>query len=96
MQGSVPLLYLSQTTAAHDTDRWLVLSGGTDGEDGPTDAAGAYADADTFRRAAVHGLNPQASLDHHDAYPFFQATGDLLQTGLTNTNVMDVRVFLIG
>jgi hydroxypyruvate reductase/glycerate 2-kinase len=89
-------LYLRQHTATHDTDRWLVLSGGTDGEDGPTDAAGALADADTFRRAAVHGLNPQAALDRHDAYPFFQATGDLLQTGLTNTNVMDVRVFLIG
>ena len=87
---------LSQSTVAHDIDRWLVLSGGTDGEDGPTDAAGALANADTFRRAAVHGLNPQASLDRHDAYPFFHTTGDLLQTGLTSTNVMDVRVFLIG
>ncbi|MBI1916059.1 MAG: DUF4147 domain-containing protein [Planctomycetes bacterium] len=89
-------LYLSQCTTAHDTDRWLVLSGGTDGEDGPTDAAGALADADTIRRAAVHGLNPQSFVDRHDAYPFFQAIGDLVQTGLTNTNVMDVRVFLIG
>ena len=74
----------------------VVLSGGTDGEDGPTDAAGAVADADTLARAAVLGLNPLAFLDRHDAYAFFDATGDLLRTGLTGTNVMDVRVLLVG
>ncbi len=75
----------------------MVLSGGTDGEDGPTDAAGAIADADTIGRAtAFLGLDPQDFLDRHDAYHFFEATGDLLQTGLTQTNVMDVRVFLVG
>jgi hydroxypyruvate reductase/glycerate 2-kinase len=76
-------------------DRVVVLSGGTDGEDGPTDAAGALADADTLRRAAHLGLTPAAFLERHDAYSFFAATGDLLQTGLTQTNVMDVRVILI-
>ena len=90
-------LYLSQHTRPHDAGRWAVLSGGTDGEDGPTDAAGALADADTLGRAtAFLRLDPQAFLDRHDAYHFFEATGDLLQTGLTQTNVMDVRVFLIG
>ncbi|MFO0968089.1 MAG: DUF4147 domain-containing protein [Gemmataceae bacterium] len=72
-----------------------LLSGGTDGEDGPTDAAGAIADAGTWRRAAEHGLDPSRYLARHDAYSFFQATGDLLITGLTNTNVMDLQVALI-
>jgi glycerate 2-kinase len=73
-----------------------VLSGGTDGEDGPTDAAGAVADDETLRRARTLGLNPEHFLARHDAYTFFAATGDLLQTGLTQTNVMDVRVLLLG
>ncbi len=74
----------------------VVLSGGTDGEDGPTDAAGALADESTLTRAAAAGLDPVAYLERHDAYSFFEATGDLLKTGLTQTNVMDVRVTLIG
>ncbi|HEY7327307.1 MAG TPA: glycerate kinase [Gemmataceae bacterium] len=74
----------------------VVLSGGTDGEDGPTDAAGALADESTLTRATAAGLNPAAYLERHDAYTFFEATGDLLKTGLTQTNVMDVRVMLIG
>ncbi|MBV9123706.1 MAG: DUF4147 domain-containing protein [Planctomycetes bacterium] len=77
-------------------DRVVVLSGGTDGEDGPTDAAGALADADTLRKAAARRLEPAAFLAGHDAYPFFEATGDLLKTGLTQTNVMDVRVILVS
>ena len=72
-----------------------VLSGGTDGEDGPTDAAGAVADADTLTRAAASGLSVADHLQRHDAYPFFAATGDLLKPGLTGTNVMDVRVVLV-
>ena len=74
----------------------VVLSGGTDGEDGPTDAAGAIADAGTLERADALGLNPLSFLDRHDAYTFFDATGDLLRTGLTGTTVMDVRVMLVG
>jgi hydroxypyruvate reductase/glycerate 2-kinase len=73
----------------------VILSGGTDGEDGPTDAAGAVADAGTLQRAAARQLDPRACLDRHDAYTFFDATGDLLRTGLTGTNVMDVRVILV-
>jgi hydroxypyruvate reductase/glycerate 2-kinase len=72
-----------------------VLSGGTDGEDGPTDAAGAVIDSGTRDRAAGLGLLIEKHLGTHDAYPFFLATGDLLRTGPTGTNVMDVRVVLI-
>jgi hydroxypyruvate reductase len=74
----------------------VVLSGGTDGTDGPTDATGAIADIETLEKAKARGLNPRASLDGHDAYPFFDALGDLIRTGPTGTNVMDVRLLLIG
>jgi glycerate-2-kinase len=72
-----------------------VLSGGTDGEDGPTDAAGAVATVETLRRAADLGLDPRAFLDRHDSYHFFSPVGGLIRTGLTDTNVMDVRVILV-
>jgi glycerate 2-kinase len=74
----------------------VILSGGTDGEDGPTDAAGACADTDTLRKASELGLDPVEYLHRNDAYTFFAATGDLFVTGLTGTNVMDVRVMLVG
>jgi hydroxypyruvate reductase/glycerate 2-kinase len=74
----------------------VVLSGGTDGEDGPTDAAGAIADTRTWQRAEDRGLELIAYLARNDAFTFFEATGDLLKTGLTQTNVMDVRVFLLS
>ncbi len=73
-----------------------ILSAGTDGEDGPTDAAGAIADAGTLERAIALGLEGADYLRRNDSYHFFQATGDLLITGLTQTNVMDVRVILVG
>ena len=76
--------------------RVVILSGGTDGTDGPTDAAGAIADGETCARAAAQGLNVRASLNANDSYHFFQGLGDLLITGPTNTNVMDVRVVLVG
>lgn len=72
-----------------------VLSAGTDGEDGPTDAAGAVADETTFATIEQLGLSVEAHLTGHNAYPFFQKTEGLLKTGLTGTNVMDVRVILI-
>jgi glycerate 2-kinase len=74
----------------------IILSGGTDGEDGPTDAAGAVADADTLVRSSAQQLDPAVFLGRHDAYTFFEKVGGLLKTGLTQTNVMDVRVLLIG
>jgi glycerate 2-kinase len=76
--------------------RVVILAGGTDGTDGPTDAAGAIADGETCARAAAGGLDPRAALRANDSYPFFRALGDLLVTGPTNTNVMDVRLVLVG
>ena len=73
----------------------VVLSGGTDGGDGPTDAAGAIADTNTFKRAESMGLNPSRYLFNNDSYNFFKKLGDLLITGPTNTNVMDLRIMLI-
>jgi hydroxypyruvate reductase/glycerate 2-kinase len=78
----------------HGLQRAVVLSGGTDGEDGPTDAAGAVADLHTLQQASALGLDATEFLRRNDAYHFFAATGDLLKTGLTQTNVMDVRVML--
>ncbi len=75
--------------------RITVLSGGTDGEDGPTDAAGAIGDAELLAQAARLGLAPADYLARHDSYHFFQPLGGLLCTGLTQTNVMDLRVILI-
>ncbi len=76
-------------------EKVVLLSGGTDGTDGPTDAAGAVADHTTIRRAKTLGLDPNAHLNNNDAYPFFQKLGDLLITGPTQTNVMDVRILLV-
>jgi glycerate 2-kinase len=76
-------------------DDVLVLSAGTDGTDGPTDAAGAFADGTTVKRGEEIGRDPYQHLENNDAYPFFAALGDLLTTGPTNTNVMDLRVILV-
>ena len=72
-----------------------VVSGGTDGEDGPTDAAGGFADEQSFAKIAEQRLSIDSALDRHDAYPFFESIDGLLKTGLTQTNVMDVRVILV-
>ena len=72
----------------------LLASAGTDGIDGPTDAAGAMVDGTTASRAAALGLDPAAALAGNDAYPFFRALDDLIVTGPTGTNVMDVQVVL--
>ncbi len=74
----------------------VVLSGGTDGTDGPTDAAGAIADVDTVRRARELGLDANVYLEDNDSYHFFEKLEDLLITGPTNTNVMDLRLILVG
>jgi hydroxypyruvate reductase/glycerate 2-kinase len=81
---------------AEETRGVVLLSGGTDGEDGPTDAAGASADEQTLAKAAARGLDWRAFLKRNDAYSFFEQTGGLIKSGLTRTNVMDVRVTLIG
>jgi len=76
-------------------EKVVLLSGGTDGTDGPTDATGAMADNTTVQRAKSLGLDPNFYLDNNDAYPFFEKLGDLLITGPTHTNVMDVRIILV-
>jgi hydroxypyruvate reductase/glycerate 2-kinase len=73
----------------------VVLSGGTDGEDGPTDAAGGVVDEEVMRRAEAQKLSAADALARNDAYSFLEKTGGLLRTGLTGTNVMDVRVILV-
>ena len=74
----------------------VVASVGTDGIDGPTDAAGAFVDQTTRSRAAAAGLDAQRSLSNNDAYAFFDAIGDLIRTGPTGTNVGDLQVILLA
>lgn len=74
----------------------VMLSAGTDGTDGPTDAAGAVADGRTIQRAEDLGLNPADFLSNNDAYHFFEKLGGLVKTGPTNTNVMDLRIMLVA
>ena len=81
---------------AGDADRIAILSGGTDGEDGPTDAAGALLDQQLVDEMTDKHLDPMAYRDIQNAYPFFEQTGGLIKTGPTNTNVMDLRVLLVG
>jgi hydroxypyruvate reductase len=73
-------------------DNVVVFSAGTDGSDGPTDAAGAVADGNTLARNS----EAQRFLDRNDSYHYFEPLGDLIKTGPTNTNVMDVRIVLVG
>jgi len=74
----------------------VFLAAGTDGSDGPTDAAGAVADTETLTRARAAKLDPLRDLTDNNAYPFFQALNDLILTGPTGTNVMDVHLLLVG
>jgi glycerate 2-kinase len=87
--GCAEVLASSGTTAA-------VASVGTDGIDGPTDAAGAVADNTTTERARAAKLAPSAFLERNDAYRFFQELGDLVITGPTGTNVGDLQVVLLA
>jgi len=77
-------------------DGVVILSGGTDGTDGPTDAAGAVVDGQTIGRAQALGLNPKDFIQRSDSYPFFATLDDLLFTGPTGTNVMDIYMLLVG
>ncbi|TKJ31978.1 glycerate kinase [bacterium (candidate division B38) B3_B38] len=72
-----------------------VLSAGTDGIDGNSDAAGALADGETVSKAVHLGMNPQAFLNNNDSYSFFRELGDLIITGPTETNVLDVRIIVV-
>jgi glycerate 2-kinase len=77
-------------------DGIVVLSGGTDGTDGPTDAAGGIVDGTTVRRARKKGLDARSHLGANDSNPLLKSIGDLLMTGPTLTNVMDIQLVLIS
>ncbi len=88
-------LALAAAISLQNRPRIAVLSAGTDGSDGPTDAAGAFADGNTCQEAIQKGISPENHLINNDSYHFFEALGDLLITGPTRTNVMDVVCMLI-
>ncbi|MCX8124237.1 MAG: glycerate kinase [Spirochaetes bacterium] len=73
----------------------VAASIGTDGTDGPTDAAGAVADGKTIKKAKKLGLNINEYINNNDSYHFFELLGDLIITGPTNTNVMDIRILIV-
>jgi len=91
------LAMLEETVRSSFGDhRWVILSLGTDGIDGPTDAAGAWIGSETAKKTRAAGLDPIDFLDNNDSYHFFQRIGNLIVTGPTRTNVMDLRIFLFG
>jgi glycerate 2-kinase len=85
-------LALASLVELGDSDGIALLSGGTDGEDGPTDAAGAIVTAEVVAAARAKNLNAADYLRRNDAYRFFAAAGGLLKTGPTQTNVCDLRI----
>lgn len=74
---------------------WAFLSGGTDGRDGPTDAAGGIVDPNSIKRMVQAGVNPIALLENNDSYTALKSSNDLLNTGATGTNVADLQIVLI-
>jgi hydroxypyruvate reductase len=88
-------LWCAQEIAGWPHDA-LFASLGTDGSDGPTDAAGAMADPTTVSRASQLNLSMSDSLANNDSYNFFLPLSDLIMTGPTRTNVMDLRLMLLG
>ncbi len=83
-------LALAAARVLDGTERIALLAAGTDGSDGPTDAAGAFVDGGTRARARARGLDADHALAENDAYPFFAGEGGLIRTGPTGTNVMDL------
>ena len=89
------LLVARHLNARNPSQTVHFLSGGTDGRDGPTDAAGAIVDAGTWPRITDADLDPAALLANNDSYAALQASGDLLITGATGTNVADIQILMI-
>lgn len=88
-------LALAFAIAADGMEGVTFLSAGTDGTDGPTDAAGAIVDGGTVKRGKAKGLDAREFLERNDSYSYFKETGELLITGPTGTNVMDLEIVLI-
>lgn len=80
----------------HESAGVVMLSAATDGNDGPTDAAGAFVTQDVIDNIFVHNLKPEKALEEHDSYTFFSRVEGLLKTGPTNTNVCDIGIFIIS
>lgn len=89
-------LALAAALALQNHPEITVVSLATDGTDGPTDSAGGIADAGTVARGCARGLDAEEFLRRHDAYPYLQATDDLLLTGPTQTNVNDLVFVFVG
>lgn len=87
---------LAAALALEGDDALVALAAGTDGTDGPTDAAGGLVDGGSLRRAAGAGVDGRAALDANDAHRFLMASGDLVVTGPTNTNLLDLYLVLHG
>jgi glycerate-2-kinase len=88
-------LVLAAAIELAGTGGCVIASAGTDGIDGPTDAAGAFADGTTVRRGMERGLAARRHLDRNDSYTYFDALGDLIRSGPTGTNVMDIQVVAV-
>ena len=88
-------LALAAACELQGTSGIALLAAGTDGTDGPTDAAGAYADGGTAQRGRALGIEARDALERNDSYSFFSAEGGLLLTGPTRTNVMDLVLTLV-
>jgi len=86
---------LAAAIAMEGIDNITFASIGTDGTDGPTDAAGAIADGSTIDRGKINGLDANNYLANNDSYNYFKTTGDLIKTGPTGTNVMDIQVLIV-
>ncbi|MDI6890761.1 MAG: glycerate kinase [Thermodesulfovibrionales bacterium] len=89
-------LALSFAMEIEGIDGIILLSAGTDGTNGPTDAAGAIIDGYTVKKAKAIGLNPKKYLNNNDSYNFFKKIDGLFITGPTGTNVMDIQIILVG
>lgn len=90
------LLWLAEHARPDEWPRLVLLSGGTDGEDGPTDAAGAILTGETLLAVSRDLAAARRALERNDAYPYFDSIGALFRTGPTHTNVCDVRVAMVG
>ena len=96
MGGRCQEFALAAAAVLEGRERITLLAAGTDGRDGPTDAAGAIVDGGTLRRLRDAGIDSSRALDAHDTYPALDAVGDLLRTGATGTNVMDLAIAVVA
>jgi hydroxypyruvate reductase len=94
--GRCQELALAWALDAQGLDNVVLLAAGTDGTDGPTTAAGAMADGGTVGRALALGVDPSAHLADNDSHAVFAALGDLVLTGPTNTNLLDLHLVIVG